>query len=267
LWAALVVGGTLALLGALMIPPAFTAVSDLLSLSQARRIPQFLPIPFAVVGGCVLLARLRALGVLVAGGLGAALLVLFPGSFTYVYSGGGPGWVVWVAVGGGLSALVVGAFVHRNGPDPGPWTVGTTAAFLAPLVVAGFIAYGKPTLPPLLSPRVVAAVRDDVTPGDVVFSDQNTAYALAAYAPVYINDAPTGHAADTVKNRLRARRRDTRQFFQSRDLSDSTRRAILDRWKADWLLVDKNRSAPEDFLTTLRLVFHDRRFALYDVRP
>lgn len=265
LWAALVVGGTLALVGTLVIPPAFTAAADLLSLSQARRLPQFLPIPFAVVGGCALLARLRVVGALVAGGLGTAFLLLFPGTFKYVYSAGGPGWVVWVAVGGGVIVLVAGAFVHTTGPDFGPWTVGTTAAFLVPLVVAGFMALGKPG-PAVLPPGIVAAVRDDVSPGAVVFSDPETAYALAAYAPVYVNDSETGHVADTVENRLRARKRDTRRFLRSRDLTASARRAILVRWKADWLLIDKDRPAPEDFLAGLRPVYEDRRFALYDLR-
>jgi hypothetical protein len=264
LWAALVVGGTLALLGTLVIPPAFTAAAALLSLSQARHLPEFLPIPFAVVGGCALLAPLRVVGVLVAGGLGAAFLLLSPGTFTYVYSTGGPGWVVWVAIGGGVIVLVVGAFVRTRGPDFGPWTVGTTAAFLVPLVVAGFMAFGHQG-PAALPPGIVAAVRDDVSPGDVVFSDPETAYALAAFAPVYINDSETGHIADTVKNRIRARKHDTRRFLRSRNLSASARRAILARWKADWLLIDKRRPAPEDFLAGLRPIYEDRRFALYDL--
>jgi hypothetical protein len=264
LWAALVVGGTLALLGTLVIPPAFTAAADLLSLSQARHLPEFLPIPFAVVGGCALLAPLRIVGVLVAGGLGAAFLLLFPGTFTYAYSTGGPGWVVWVAMGGGVIVLVVGAFVRTRGPDFSPWTVGTTAAFLVPLVVAGFMAFGQQG-PAALPPGIVAAVRDNVSPGDVVFSDPETAYALAAFAPVYINDSETGHVADTVKNRLRERKHDTRRFMRSRNLSASARRAILARWKADWLLIDKRRPAPEDFLAGLRPIYEDRRFALYDL--
>jgi hypothetical protein len=266
LWAALVAGGTLALLVILVVPPAFTAAADVLSLSQARRIPQFFPIPFAVVGGCILLTRLRAAGALIAAGLGTAFLLLFPGTFTYVYSDGGPGWVVWVALGGGLVALAVGAFVRRDGPDPGPWTVGIMAAFLAPLVVAGFMAYGKPGWRSLLPPEVVAAVRDDVTPGDVVFSDPDTAYELAAYAPVYINDAPAGHAANTVQNQLKARRHDARHFFEDGELTDADRRAILARWKADWVLVDKQEASATAFLASLRLVYEDRRYALYDVR-
>jgi hypothetical protein len=266
LWAALVAGGTLALLAILVIPPAFTAAADLLSLSQARRIPQFFPIPFAIVGGCILLTRLRAAGAVIAAGLGTAFLLLFPGTFTYVYSEGGPGWVVWVALGGALVALAVGAFVPTEGPDPGPWTVGITVSFLLPLVVAGFMAYGKPGWRPLLPQGVVAAVRDDVTPGDVVFSDPETAYELAAYAPVYINDAPPGHAAMTVQNQLKARRHDARHFFEDGGLSDAERRAILARWKADWLLVDKRHASPAEFLASLRLVYEDRRYALYDVR-
>jgi hypothetical protein len=266
LWAALVAGGTLVVLGILVSPPAFTTAADLLSLSQARRIPQFLPIPFAIVGGCILLTRFRALGVLVGAGLGAALVLLFPGTFTYVYSAGGPGWVVWVAAGGGLAALVIGAFVHRDGPDPGPWTVGITMSSLVPLVVAGFMAYGKPAWGPLLPSDVVTAIREDVSPGDVIFSDPMTAYEVAAYAPVYINDAPTGHAANTVANRLRARRRDARLFFYGNELTDAARGAILARWSADWVLVNKERTYPEAFLQRFTLVYQDARFAFYNVR-
>jgi hypothetical protein len=126
------------------------------------------------------------------------------------------------------------------------------------------MAFGKPG-PAALPPGIVAAVRDDVSPGDVVFSDPETAYALAAYAPVYINDSETGHVAGTVENRLWARKRDTRRFLRSRDLSASARRAILARWQADWLLIDKDRPAPEDFLAGLSPVYEDQRFALYDL--
>jgi hypothetical protein len=53
--------------------------------------------------------------------------------------------------------------------------------------------------------------------------------------------------------------------LRSRDLSASARRAILARWQADWLLIDKDRPAPEDFLAGLRPVYEDQRFALYDL--
>jgi hypothetical protein len=265
LWAALVIGGTLALLFVLLVPPVFSAVSDVLSLSQARRLPWFLPIPFALVGGSILLSRFGAAGALGAAGLGTAFLFLFPGSVTYAYSSGGPGWAVWVALAGGIGALVVGARKRRKGPDPDRWAVGITASFIAPFVVAGFIAFDKPASAPILPSGLGEAVRDDVEPGAVVFSDPETAYELAAYAPVYINDAPSGHAADTVANRLQARRRDTRRFFQDEGLSDVARRAILSRWQADWLLVDTDRPAPEEFLANLQPVYEDGRFALYDV--
>ena len=158
-----------------------------------------------------------------------------------------------------MIVLVVGAFVRTRGPDFSPWTVGTTAAFLVPLVVAGFMAFGQQG-PAALPPGTRIRVE-----GLFVFSDPETAYALAAFAPVYINDSETGHVADTVKNRLRERKHDTRRFMRSRNLSASARRAILARWKADWLLIDKRRPAPEDFLAGLRPIYEDRRFALYDL--
>ena len=114
-----------------------------------------------------------------------------------------------------MIVLVAGAFVHTAGPDFGPWTSGHDRSLLVPLVVAGFMALGKLQGPAVLPPGIVAAVRDDVSLGDVVFSDPETAYTLAAYAPVYINDSETGRVADTVENRLRARKRDTRRFLRS----------------------------------------------------
>ena len=56
-------GGSLAVLTVLLTPPLFTALSDAFSVSQSRRLAGFLPIAFAVVGGCIVVSRLKALGV------------------------------------------------------------------------------------------------------------------------------------------------------------------------------------------------------------
>ena len=61
--AALVVGGALAMLAVALVPPIFTEFSELISLSQARRLPAFLPLAFALAGGALVFASLaRACG-------------------------------------------------------------------------------------------------------------------------------------------------------------------------------------------------------------
>lgn len=266
-WAALVVGGVLAILAVLLVPPVFTAFSDAFSLSQARRLPQFLPLPFAIVGGCFVLSRFRAAGVVLAAALGTALFLAFPGEFTYAYEGGGATWAVWLAVAGGIGALLVGAFRRTEGRDPDIWGLLAATALVLPLVVAGFAALGRPEPRATLPPDLVAAVRSDVPVGDVVFSDSRTAYTLAAYAPVYINTSVAGHVADTQANQVEARARAARRFFSSRSLSDARRQRILDRWGADWLVVDKLGPHPDGFLATLPLVYQDGRYALYRLEP
>jgi TRAP-type C4-dicarboxylate transport system permease small subunit len=265
LWAALVLGGSLAVLTVLLAPPLFTALSDAFSVSQSRRLAGFLPIAFAVTGGCVVVARLRALGVALAAGAGVALVLLYPGEFTRRVEEGGPEWTVAVAVAGGLVALVAGVLLRPRGPSAGVWTVAVALAFVVPVAVAGFSAVQRVGMMSELTPGIITAVRAQTAPGDVVFSDLNTAFEIAGFAPVYINAAPLGNVADTTKNRPRLRAADSRRFFNRRSLTDAGRRAILDRYGAGWVLVDKERTRPDDFLRTLRIVFQDGRYVLYRV--
>ena len=55
--------------------------------------------------------------------------------------------------------------------------------------------------PSPLTPGLVEALREDVPEGAVVYSDLETSYRIAAFAPVYIAAAPPGHVADTEENR------------------------------------------------------------------
>jgi hypothetical protein len=55
-WAAYVLGGTLPVLAVALVPAFFSRLADLVSLSQALRIRHFLPLPFALAGGAILLA-------------------------------------------------------------------------------------------------------------------------------------------------------------------------------------------------------------------
>ena len=57
-WAAYVVGGSLAVFVVCLVPWLFTPLSDVVSLSQSRRLAGFLPLAFALAGGMGVLARL-----------------------------------------------------------------------------------------------------------------------------------------------------------------------------------------------------------------
>ncbi len=121
----------------MLVPPFFTILADVFSLSQARRLPEFLPVSVAVVGACIALSRFRAWGIAIAGAVGAVLVLLYPGEFTWIYSDGGPSWAVLVAILGGLAALFLGAWRPLWGPDPGRWALAAALAFVLPVAVAG----------------------------------------------------------------------------------------------------------------------------------
>jgi hypothetical protein len=264
-WSAFVLGGSLAVLLVLLIPPVFTAFSDAVSIMQARRLVQFLPIAYAVAGACIVLSRLRALGVGLAGGVGVALVLFYPGEFTKVVVKGGPGWAVAVAVAGGITALGAGALLRPRGSTPSRWTAAIAAAFVLPVAVAGLAGLMAGSPPRRLTPGVVDAVRSQTAPGDVVFSEGLTAYVLAGFAPVYINASPPGHGGLAPENRANARSSAARRFFGSHRLTDAQRSAILERYSADWLLVDKRGPYPQAFLRHLRPVYEDALFALYPI--
>jgi hypothetical protein len=108
-----------------------------------------------------------------------------------------------------------------------------------------------------LTEALVEALRDDVAPGDVVYSDPETSYRIAAEAPVYIAVAPPGHVADTEENRPYERRDEAKQFFESGDTG------IPRRAGADWLVVDRRRY-PE-LVLELDSAYRDDRYTLYVV--
>ena len=90
-WAALVLGGTVALLAVLLLDPVFPRFADAVSLSQARRLAAFLPFVFALAGGAAVLARLLSWAVLpLALGAGILLEWRWPGDFGYVLREGRP---------------------------------------------------------------------------------------------------------------------------------------------------------------------------------
>ncbi len=258
-WAAFVAGGSLAVLAMMLVPRLFTNLADLVSISQARRAAGFLPFAFAFAGGLGVLSRI--IGPLlppVALVAGAALELAYPGDFSYVLDDPGPPWIVWLAVVGAVAALVIGLVRSR---PPLEAAAGVAAAlFLLPVVAVG-LARWTPTAAPIagtLSPGIVDAVRSIVPAGSIVYSDQETSYRIAAYAPVYIAVAPPGNVADTKANRPYERARDGRRFLRTGDL------LIPEGYGAQYLVVDRFRlRRPFD----LPELYRDPRYVLYRMPP
>ncbi len=280
-WAAYVLGGALAVLAVMLVSALFVPFSDAVSLSQSRRAAGFLPFAFAFAGGLTVLAGLLRLALLpVALALGIVLQLLYPGDFGYRLASGGPALATWIAAGGGALALVLGLVLeqhklarrHRN-PAPGAKKtepcVGTTQGssalvgiaavlFVLPVAVHAASSWSpsdaRPPSP--LTAGLVAALRDEVPQGAVVYSDLETSYRIAAEAPVYIAAASPAHVADTEDNRPYERRDANRRFFRTGDL------AIPRAAGAGWLVVDRTRF---ELAPRLPVAYRDDRFALYEL--
>ncbi len=256
-WAAYVLGGFLAVAAVMLVPPLFVAFSDLVSISQSRRTAGFWPAAFAFAGGLAVLAALLRwllLPAALAGGI--ALQLLYPGEFAYRLDQGGPAFVTWFAVGGAVVALVYGLW-RRPAIERPAGIVGVAAAlFILPVAIhaAANWSPSKARLPNPLTPGLIEALREDVPPGDTVYSDLETSYRIAAYAPVYIAAAPPSHVADTEENRPYERRDENVRFFETGDL------AIPRRAGAQWLVVDRNRF---EVVPQADSVYRDGRYTLY----
>ena len=98
------------------------------------------------------------------------------------------------------------------------------------------------------------AVRGEVPAGGTVFSDPETSFRLAAFAPVYIASAPPGHVADTEKNSPYERARDARRFLRTGDLS------IPRGYGAGYVVLDRLRTKLE---LDLPVAYRDERFVVY----
>lgn len=253
-WAAYVVGGSLAVFAVTLVPAVFTAFSDFVSISQARRLAGFLPAAFALAGGLGVVVRLLGpLALPLALGAGIALEWAYPGDFGYVLRDPGPAAVTWIAVVGALVALVVG--LRRRGTALEAPASLAAALILAPVVTSGLWSWSAPPPDPVaLTPGLVTALRADVPARAVVWSDPHTSYRIAAAAPVYVAVAPPGNVADTGANRPYERARDYRRFLRTGDLE------IPRSYGAHYLVVDRRlRRRAFD----LPVLYRDERFTLY----
>jgi hypothetical protein len=261
-WGAFVIGGFLAVLVLMLWPTLFTHLADTVSISQARRAAGFVPFPFAVAGGAAVLARMLSIGALPVGlGAGIAFQLAYPGDFGYSLSEGGPALATWVALFGAAAALIAGLVLPRRFTEldrMGLLAAATVALAILPVALHGFTHWDERSVTgQSLSPGLVDALRTKVPKKAVVFSDDTTSYAIAAFAPVYVADALPGHVADTKANRPYKRRADAQAFFRTGNL------AIPRRYGAQWLVVDRGRSK---LVLGLPRAYADSRYVLYRLR-
>ena len=268
-WGAYATGGTLAALVFLLVPALFVALSDLMLVSQARRLADFLPVPFVLAAAAVVAGRYRLAGMAAALGLGVLLQVVYGVTSAEDVTNRGPGWPLWLAVAGAVAAaataVVLGgrldSYLHVS-----RWTAFLALAFVVPIAVASVsgVERERPRDPYGLTPGLVAALRE-LDADDVVFAATPTSHRVGAQAAVRLAATIPHHTADTGANRPYRRQRDTIRFFAPRRLDDDERRAMLTRYGADYLLVDKVRLYPRSLADSLPTVYEDRRYLLLEV--
>jgi hypothetical protein len=265
-WAAWVIGGSLAIFVLTLVPFVFPHFADAVSISQGRRLVGFIPYPYAVAGGAAVLAGLLGFfAIPLALAAGILLELVYPGDFGYRFHGTTPAWPTWIAVAGGLVALLVGIVRRKRtsaeGVDVRHPAVAmlAVAAFAIPVAVHGFSHWTRVgSGSGALTRGLIKTFRADAKPKDVLFADPETGYLLAAYAPIYLADAPYGHVADTKKNRPKQRLRDAYRFYaHGGDLS------IPRSYGARWIIVDHKRHR---LTLDLPRAYADRRYVLYRLK-
>jgi hypothetical protein len=267
-WSALVLGGTVAVLGIELWPLVFPHFSDAVSLSQSSG---FIPFAVALAGGAAIVSRFsRTLAIV--GGLacGIWLQIAYAGNFGLRAPQTEPAIVVWIALYGGIAALVAGALLawrrYGDPPRPDPGSRGATAAvavflFVLPVAVHGF-SHWTPLVKhdrDALTPGLIHFLRTDVAPRSVLFADLSTSYRAVAFAPVYVVAMPPTHAANTRPNELAKRRRAVLRFFTHPSLEEP------EAWKAQWLVLTRSGPVQTVERDGLRPVYEDDKFVAFRV--
>jgi hypothetical protein len=270
-WSALVLGGTVAVLGIELWPLVFPHFSNAVSLSQSRRASGFIPFAVALAGGTAIVSRFsRTLAVL--GGLacGIWLQVAYTGDFGLRAPKTEPAFVVWVALYGAIAALVVGAVLAWRRGARGPATAtrvrGITTGlavflFVLPVAVHGFSHWTPETKHDrdALTPGLIHFLQRDVPARSIVFADLATSYRAIAFAPVYAVAVPPTHAANTHPNELAKRRRAVLRFFTHPSLEEPH------AWKAQWLILTHAGPVQAIERDGLRPAYQDDKFVAFRV--
>jgi hypothetical protein len=232
-WAALVLGGTLVVLAVVLSDAIFPRFVDAVSLSQARRLAGFLPLAFALAGGAAVLSRVLSWAVLpVALVAGIVLERAWPGDLGYRLEEGGPTLPVWIAFGGGLVAVALGLVLRSRLPtlERLDWLPAAACAlFVVPMAFTS--GWERPHPHQELTPELRVALGRLVKPGDVVLSDPETSYWIAAYAPVYVAVSAPKHVGDTKANRPYERVEEWKRFVTTGNFPG----------RYDWVVLDAER--------------------------
>ena len=265
LWAALALGGMLAVLAVSLLSFVFPHFADVVSISQARRLVGFSPRSFVLVGGALVLARLLGPVVLpVALAAGIVLQWRVPGDFgsPYRHAHGGPAWLTWVSFAAAGAALLV-AVAFRRLPQverDGPIAAAAVTLFLIPVAVHGYSDWSPPPTArsPLPAP-VAQALKRKLPERTVVFTDPQTGYELVAALPVYVNATPAVHSSDTKANHPGRRDREAQRFFR-----DGGPLSVPRGYGAHWLLVDRVLDGDKRF--SLQQAYSNGRYVLYRLK-
>ena len=267
-WSALVLGGTVAVLGIELWPLVFPHFADAVSLSQARRASGFIPLAVALAGGAAVVSRFSRPLALV-GGLasGIWLQVTYAGDFGIRAQSTEPAIVVWVSLYGCIAALVIGALLAWRRYDPLPSVGrprGITAAlavflFVLPVAVHGFANWTPATAHDrdALTPGLIRFLQRDVRPRSVVLADLGTSYRATAFAPVYVVAVPPTHAANTRPNQLRKRKLAVLRFLEHPTV------AVAQHWRAEWIVLSRTERWQTLASQGLRPVYQDPRFVVF----
>ena len=270
-WSALVLGGTVAVLGIELWPLVFPHFSDAVSLSQSRRASGFIPFALALAGGAAIVSRFsRTLAVLGALAVGIWLQVAYAGDFGLRAPRTAPGIVVWIALYGGIAALVIGAILAwRRFEEPrvaGTRMRAVTGAmavflFVLPVAVHGF-SHWTPAVKrdrDALTPGLIQFLRHGMAPRSVIFSDLATSFRATAFAPVYVVAVPPTHAANTRPNELLKRRRAVNKFFTHPSLEEPQ------AWGAQWLVLTRSGPVRTIEHDGLRPAYEDNKFVVFRI--
>jgi hypothetical protein len=273
-WSALVLGATVLILGLDLWSLVFPHFSNVVSLSQSRRLAVFIPFALAFAGGAAVVAGVsRLLALALALGSGIWLQLAYPGDFGLQAARSQPTWPVWIGLYGAIAAIVLGTAVAWLRRDPFPQLAqqrGATVAlaallFVLPVAVHGFSTWtpSQSVDPHALTPGLVRFLQRDVPARSIVFADLETSYRITAYAPVYVVTVPPTHAANTRPNRLFVRRRAWLKFAAHPSL------AVPRSWHADWLVLRRDERRQWRAIERLgkRPVYTDGGFVVFELSP